>query len=238
MAEGIPPINATIPGTNQTYPPGTVHTISLLSIFSHTLVKNKGASWRTCSWRHADCVLRGDHGSDGTRPDVQRQSVLCCKPKEKFPKFIFLIVLCFSSLLAFLAINSKRSLIECPRSTRIQTDSKLRLPDTVRKIVFFWFRSQFSFQVVFRNVRFTYPSRPTEEVIAGISLDVPAGTVVGVVGHSGSGKSTIISLIERFYEVESGSILIDGVPLKDYCLEYVRQHIGLGKPKLVFFLVF
>jgi ATP-binding cassette subfamily B (MDR/TAP) protein 1 len=68
--------------------------------------------------------------------------------------------------------------------------------------------------VTFRNVRFTYRSRPTDEVIRGINLTVDAGTVVGVVGHSGSGKSTLISLLERFYEVESGAILIDNVPMK------------------------
>ncbi len=82
-------------------------------------------------------------------------------------------------------------------------------------------------RVTFRNVRFTYASRPTDEVIRGISLDIAPGMVVGVVGHSGSGKSTLISLIERFYEIESGAILIDNVPLRDYNLEYLRRNIGL-----------
>ncbi len=81
--------------------------------------------------------------------------------------------------------------------------------------------------VTFRNVRFTYRSRPTQEIIRGINLTMEAGTVVGVVGHSGSGKSTLIALLERFYEVESGAILIDGVPMKDYNLEHLRRNIGL-----------
>ncbi len=81
--------------------------------------------------------------------------------------------------------------------------------------------------VTFRNVRFTYRGRPTDEIIRGINLTVQAGMVVGVVGHSGSGKSTLIALLERFYEVESGAILIDNVPLRDYNLEYLRKNIGL-----------
>ena len=89
--------------------------------------------------------------------------------------------------------------------------------------------------VTFRNVRFTYKSRPTDEVIRGVSVHVPAGTVVGIVGHSGSGKSTMISLIERFYEVESGAILIDNVPLKEYNLEYLRHAIGLVGQEPVLF---
>jgi ATP-binding cassette subfamily B (MDR/TAP) protein 1 len=81
--------------------------------------------------------------------------------------------------------------------------------------------------VTFRNVRFTYRARPTEEVIRGINLNVDAGMVVGVVGHSGSGKSTLISLLERFYEVESGAILVDGIPMREYNLDHLRRNIGL-----------
>jgi ATP-binding cassette subfamily B (MDR/TAP) protein 1 len=68
--------------------------------------------------------------------------------------------------------------------------------------------------VQLRNLRFTFPSRPTDEVIRGINCTFPAGTIVGVVGQSGAGKSTLISLIERFYDPTSGAILIDGKDAK------------------------
>jgi hypothetical protein len=92
-------------------------------------------------------------------------------------------------------------------------------------------RSPIVGQVNFRNVRFTYAARPTDEVIRGINLEIAPGMVVGVVGHSGSGKSTLISLIERFYEIESGAILIDNIPLREYNLDYLRENIGLGNKR-------
>ena len=81
--------------------------------------------------------------------------------------------------------------------------------------------------ITFRNARFFFPSRPTDEVIKGLNLHIPAGTVVGVVGHSGAGKSTLIALMERFHDVTSGAILLDGVDLKDYNLHFLRENVGL-----------
>lgn len=77
------------------------------------------------------------------------------------------------------------------------------------------------------QVRFAFPSRPHEEVLKGVSLSIPRGSIVGIVGASGSGKSTVIQLLERFYAVQSGSIKIDGVSLQDFDLQWLRQNIGL-----------
>ena len=77
-----------------------------------------------------------------------------------------------------------------------------------------------------RDVNFTYPTRPNDPVLQGMSLEMSAGDTVAFVGRSGSGKSTIVSLIERFYDPLSGSILLDGVDLKDLNVSHLRSNIG------------
>ena len=64
-------------------------------------------------------------------------------------------------------------------------------------------------------------------MLAGLSLDIGAGKTVALVGPSGSGKSTVIGLIERFYDVRSGSILIDGKDIRGYGLTHLRSHVAL-----------
>ncbi|CAN1292999.1 ABC transporter B family member 11 [Linum perenne] len=86
-----------------------------------------------------------------------------------------------------------------------------------------------------RDVHFCYPARPDEQIFNGFSLSIPSGTTVALVGHSGSGKSTVISLIERFYDPQSGEVLIDGINLKDFQLKWIRQQIGLVSQEPVLF---
>ncbi|KAJ0968043.1 hypothetical protein J5N97_024960 [Dioscorea zingiberensis] len=77
------------------------------------------------------------------------------------------------------------------------------------------------------NVRFSYPSRPGVVIFDGLNLDIPSGKVVALVGGSGSGKSTIISLMERFYEPLSGAVLLDGHDIRNLQLKWLRKQIGL-----------
>lgn len=77
-----------------------------------------------------------------------------------------------------------------------------------------------------RNVRFRYPSRPDVLVLHDFSLDIPAGQTVALVGLSGSGKSTIVGLLERFYLPLSGSITLDGHEIQDLDVKWLRQRIG------------
>lgn len=65
-------------------------------------------------------------------------------------------------------------------------------------------------QVDFRNVTFCYPTRPAQTVLKDFSLTMPAGKMVALCGSSGAGKSTVASLLERFYDVDSGKIFLDG----------------------------
>lgn len=89
--------------------------------------------------------------------------------------------------------------------------------------------------VEFRDVYFSYPTRPDEKIFRGFSLTIPSGTTVALVGQSGSGKSTVISLIERFYDPEVGDVLIDGVNLKEFQLRWIRSKIGLVSQEPVLF---
>ncbi|RID67208.1 hypothetical protein BRARA_D02299, partial [Brassica rapa] len=81
--------------------------------------------------------------------------------------------------------------------------------------------------VELRNVDFSYPSRPDVKILNDFTLSVPAGKTIALVGSSGSGKSTVVSLIERFYDPASGQVLLDGHDLKTLKLKWLRQQIGL-----------
>ncbi|KAA0034243.1 putative multidrug resistance protein [Cucumis melo var. makuwa] len=82
-------------------------------------------------------------------------------------------------------------------------------------------------EVELKNVFFAYPTRPDQLIFNGLSLKIEAGTTVALVGQSGSGKSTVIGLIERFYDPKKGVILIDGIDIKSYNLRGLRLHIAL-----------
>jgi ATP-binding cassette subfamily B protein len=81
--------------------------------------------------------------------------------------------------------------------------------------------------VVLRDVTFHYPSRPMMPSLAHFTLDVKPGETVALVGPSGAGKSTVLQLLLRFYDAQQGSILLDGVPLRETSLAALRQRIGI-----------
>jgi len=82
-------------------------------------------------------------------------------------------------------------------------------------------------EITLEDVRFHYPSRPTVQILKGLSITFHAGKTAALVGASGSGKSTIISLVERFYDPTSGVVKLDGVDLKDLNIKWLRSQIGL-----------
>jgi subfamily B ATP-binding cassette protein MsbA len=79
--------------------------------------------------------------------------------------------------------------------------------------------------IKFKNVRFSYVA--DEEVLKGINLEVKSGQTIAIVGATGAGKSTIINLINRFYEIDSGSIYVDDVPVNEYTLESLRNQVAI-----------
>ncbi|KAG6578615.1 ABC transporter B family member 15, partial [Cucurbita argyrosperma subsp. sororia] len=82
-------------------------------------------------------------------------------------------------------------------------------------------------EVQFSNVQFAYPSRPETMILKDLTITIPAGRTVALVGGSGSGKSTVISLLQRFYDPLGGSILMDGVGIEKLQLKWLRSQMGL-----------
>ncbi len=90
-------------------------------------------------------------------------------------------------------------------------------------------------EVAFENVSFRYPSRPEFSVLSSISLQVRAGERIALVGPSGAGKSTITALLLRFYEPESGRVLIDGKDSRDYPLRWLRGQMAIVPQDVLLF---
>ncbi|CAH9079456.1 unnamed protein product [Cuscuta europaea] len=81
--------------------------------------------------------------------------------------------------------------------------------------------------IEFKDVYFTYPARKDAQIFAGFSLHVPSGKVAALVGPSGSGKSSVINLLERFYDPDSGEVIIDHINIKNFKVKWLREKMGL-----------
>ncbi|MCB9232546.1 MAG: ATP-binding cassette domain-containing protein [Bacteroidia bacterium] len=89
--------------------------------------------------------------------------------------------------------------------------------------------------IEFKNVKFSYPTRQDVEVLKDISLQVNSGQTIALAGPSGSGKSTIAQLVQRFYAVDGGQILIDGKDILDFDIREYRQNVGLVPQEVILF---
>jgi ABC-type multidrug transport system fused ATPase/permease subunit len=90
-------------------------------------------------------------------------------------------------------------------------------------------------RIVLQDVTFEYPTRPGVQVLIGVSLEVDPGGVLALCGASGSGKSSVIALLERWYDFSSGSIEVDGVPLRDVDPSWWRRQVALVAQEPVLF---
>lgn len=95
--------------------------------------------------------------------------------------------------------------------------------------------SNFQGKIAFDQVSFHYPTRPEMEVLKGLTFYVNPGEKVALAGHSGAGKSTIIQLLMRFYDVQSGSIQVDGRQLSEWDLQNLRSHVGMVPQEVLLF---
>ena len=121
----------------------------------------------------------------------------------------------------FTTIDEK-SLID-PYEIRDRTDPPAIRPTSVKG------------EIEFRNVWFAYPSKPEKTVLKNVSFKILPGQKAAFVGYSGSGKSTIVQLVERFYDVDKGSILVDGVDIREYDLITLRSYISMVMQEPVLF---
>ncbi|MCA0947644.1 ATP-binding cassette domain-containing protein [Salipiger pacificus] len=115
------------------------------------------------------------------------------------------------------AAGATERLVELLRAEDTVTDpvQPLPVPRTVRG------------EITFDKVDFTYPARPGVKALDGIDLHIQPGETVALVGPSGAGKTTIVQLIQRFYDPDAGRVLLDGVPLDRMSRNGFRQHIAL-----------
>lgn len=90
-------------------------------------------------------------------------------------------------------------------------------------------------EIEFKNVSFRYYKNSEDAVLKDINLKIPAGKTVGIIGSTGCGKTTLVSLIPRLYDTDNGSVLIDGIDVKDYPLYNLREGIGMVLQKNVLF---
>jgi ATP-binding cassette subfamily B (MDR/TAP) protein 1 len=82
-------------------------------------------------------------------------------------------------------------------------------------------------RIEFRNVHFAYPSRPDSIVLDGLTMSFPANKTTAIVGASGSGKSTIVGLLERWYDCTEGDITVDGVDITELDVKWLRTQARL-----------
>ena len=80
-------------------------------------------------------------------------------------------------------------------------------------------------KISIKNLKFSY--KLGEEVICGINLTIRPGEKIAIVGSTGAGKSTLINLLSRFYEYDSGEIYLDNIKIRDFSLKSLRGHIGI-----------
>ena len=90
-------------------------------------------------------------------------------------------------------------------------------------------------RIEFRHVSFRYYKNSEDEVLHDISLTIQPGSLVGVIGSTGCGKSTMVSMIPRLYDPDEGEVLVDGVNVKDYSLYHLREGVGMVLQKNVLF---
>ena len=90
-------------------------------------------------------------------------------------------------------------------------------------------------RVEFKNVTFRYYKNSEDSVLSDITLTIPAGATVGIIGSTGCGKTTLVSMIPRLYDVDEGEVLIDGVNVRDYSLPHLRDGVGMVLQKNTLF---
>lgn len=133
--------------------------------------------------------------------------------------------------LAQSATQFQNSLSGLDRVLDLLAEAKEMIPDPKSKNLI---RSEVHGSIEFRDVSFTYPTSETP-ALENVSLSIPAGSIVALVGPSGAGKTTLSNLVARFYDPTQGAILLDGVDLRDYNVESYRSILGVVEQDVFLF---
>lgn len=154
------------------------------------------------------------------------------------PTIIFYLVMLYSIInplkeFSKASYNIPKGLASMDRIDKIlQAEIEIRDKENPKHIV------SFEHQIEFRNVSFAYTDHRNNElvyVLKNINLVIPKGKTVALVGQSGSGKSTMVDLIPRYYDVQEGEVLIDGINVKDLAVHDLRQLIGNVNQEAILF---
>lgn len=134
-------------------------------------------------------------------------------------------------MLAMVLLQSSRALASLHRITEVLdtkidlTDENCARPDKTVE----------SGKVEFQNVSFRYYKNNQEKVLDNISFSVESGQILGIIGSTGSGKTTLVQMIPRLYDTDEGEVLVDGVNVRDYSLNNLRKGVGMVLQKNVLF---
>ena len=134
-------------------------------------------------------------------------------------------------MLSFLLMMSSRALASAKRIKEV-LDEEIDLNDDKSKCKNI---EVVNGEIEFKNVSFRYYKNSEEKVLDNIDLKIEAGSTVGIIGSTGCGKTTLVSMIPRLYDVDEGSVLIDGVDVKDYSLYNLREGLGMVLQKNILF---
>ncbi len=147
--------------------------------------------------------------------------------------FVNYVIQILSSLImvTFLFMMSSRAMASAKRIREVlEEDPDLNDDSAARKEL-----AVKEGRVEFRHVSFRYYKHSEDSVLDDISLTIEPGTIVGIIGSTGCGKSTLVSMIPRLYDPDEGEILVDGVNVKDYSLHNLREGVGMVLQKNVLF---
>ncbi len=134
-------------------------------------------------------------------------------------------------MLSFMFMMSSRALASAKRISQV-LDEEIDLNDDNAK---FKDVEVVNGEIEFKNVSFRYYKNSEEKVLDNINLKIEAGSTVGIIGSTGCGKSTLVSMIPRLYDVDEGSVFVDGVDVKDYSLYNLREGVGMVLQKNILF---
>ncbi len=139
--------------------------------------------------------------------------------------FITYVTQILSSLMmiTMMLMTSSRALASAKRIREVLTEE----PEISDKGAAFPEKRIEQGKIELKNVSFRYYKNSPERVLSDVNLTIPAGAVVGIIGSTGCGKSTLVSLIDRLYDVDEGQVLIDGVDVRDYSIKNLRDGIGM-----------
>lgn len=162
-----------------------------------------------------------------------RQILAGSMPVGDLTAFTTYIVQILMSLmmLAMVLLQSSRALASIHRITEV-LDTEINLSDDNCA---FPEKTVDSGRVEFRDVSFRYYKENKEEVLSHISFQVESGQTLGIIGGTGSGKTTLVQMIPRLYDVDRGEVLVDGINVKAYSLKHLRDGVGMVLQKNVLF---